>query len=83
MILPSIFRLFKTMRTLRALRPLRAMAKMEGMKVVVNALVGALPDIFNVLVVCVIFWLIIFNSTKHGVSYKVPIHKILTYFSTK
>ena len=46
------------MRTLRALRPLRAMAKMEGMKVVVNALVGALPDIFNVLVVCIIFWLI-------------------------
>jgi hypothetical protein len=26
------------------------MAKMEGMKVVVNALVGALPSIFNVLV---------------------------------
>ena len=46
------------MRTLRALRPLRAMAKMEGMKVVVNALVGALPDIFNVLVVCLLFWLI-------------------------
>ena len=54
----GLFYLFKTMRTLRALRPLRAMAKMEGMKVVVNALVGALPDIFNVLVVCVIFWLI-------------------------
>ena len=42
--------IFKTMRTLRALRPLRAMAKMDGMKVVVNALVGALPSIFNVLV---------------------------------
>ena len=50
--------IFKTMRTLRALRPLRAMAKMEGMKVVVNALIGALPDIFNVLLVCLIFWLI-------------------------
>ena len=50
--------IFKTMRTLRALRPLRAMAKMEGMKVVVNALVGALPSIFNVLLVCLIFWLI-------------------------
>ena len=50
--------IFKTMRTLRALRPLRAMAKMEGMKVVVNALVGALPSIFNVLIVCLIFWLI-------------------------
>merc|ERR1719320_526583 len=50
--------IFKTMRTLRALRPLRAMAKMEGMKVVVNALVGALPSIVNVLTVCIIFWLI-------------------------
>lgn len=50
--------IFKTMRTLRALRPLRAMAKMEGMKVVVNALIGALPSIFNVLMVCLIFWLI-------------------------
>merc|ERR1719464_744712 len=28
------------------------------MKVVVNALVGALPSIFNVLIVCLIFWLI-------------------------
>jgi len=50
--------IFKTMRTLRALRPLRAMSKMEGMKVVVNALIGALPSIFNVLLVCLIFWLI-------------------------
>jgi voltage-gated sodium channel type II alpha len=50
--------IFKTMRTLRALRPLRAMAKMEGMKVVVGALIGALPSIINVLLVCLIFWLI-------------------------
>ncbi len=50
--------IFKTMRTLRALRPLRAMAKLEGMKVVVNALIGALPSIFNVMLVCLIFWLI-------------------------
>ena len=34
------------------------MAKMEGMKVVVNALVGATPSIANVLLVCLIFWLI-------------------------
>ncbi|XP_026806613.1 sodium channel protein para-like isoform X1 [Rhopalosiphum maidis] len=49
---------FKTMRTLRALRPLRAMARMQGMRVVVNALVQAIPSIFNVLLVCLIFWLI-------------------------
>ena len=46
------------MRTLRALRPLRAMAKMEGMKVVIAALIGALPGIANVMAVCIIFWLI-------------------------
>ncbi|CAL1280596.1 unnamed protein product [Larinioides sclopetarius] len=49
---------FKTMRTLRALRPLRAMSRLEGMRVVVNALVQAIPAIFNVLLVCLIFWLI-------------------------
>ncbi|XP_053203618.1 sodium channel protein para-like isoform X3 [Panonychus citri] len=49
---------FKTMRTLRALRPLRAMSRSKGMRVVVNALVQAIPAIFNVLLVCLIFWLI-------------------------
>ncbi|KAK3879504.1 hypothetical protein Pcinc_015916, partial [Petrolisthes cinctipes] len=49
---------FKTMRTLRALRPLRALSRMQGMRVVVNALVGAIPSIVNVLLVCLIFWLI-------------------------
>ncbi|KAF2359711.1 Sodium ion transport-associated [Trinorchestia longiramus] len=49
---------FKTMRTLRALRPLRAMSRMQGMRVVVNALIGAIPSIVNVFMVCFIFWLI-------------------------
>ncbi|XP_071512580.1 sodium channel protein para isoform X17 [Panulirus ornatus] len=63
---------FKTMRTLRALRPLRAMSRMQGMRVVVNALVGAIPSIVNVLLVCLIFWLIfaimgvqLFNGKYH------------------
>ena len=76
--------LFKTMRTLRALRPLRAMAKMEGMKVVVNALVGALPDIFNVLVVCLIFWLIfaiIGINFFMGKFYRVSITAISRYIN--
>jgi hypothetical protein len=57
--------IFKTMRTLRALRPLRAMAKMDGMKVVVNALVGALPSIFNVLVTLDDSSYINFHEDKH------------------
>ncbi|KAG5283253.1 hypothetical protein AALO_G00040070 [Alosa alosa] len=48
----------KSLRTLRSLRPLRAMSRFEGMRVVVNALLGAIPSIFNVLLVCLIFWLI-------------------------
>uniref|UniRef100_A0A8C0XBP8 Sodium channel protein n=1 Tax=Castor canadensis TaxID=51338 RepID=A0A8C0XBP8_CASCN len=49
---------WKSFRTLRALRPLRALSQFEGMKVVVNALIGAIPAILNVLLVCLIFWLI-------------------------
>uniref|UniRef100_A0A8C6QVI4 Sodium channel protein n=1 Tax=Nannospalax galili TaxID=1026970 RepID=A0A8C6QVI4_NANGA len=48
----------KSFRTLRALRPLRALSQFEGMKVVVNALISAIPAILNVLLVCLIFWLI-------------------------
>ncbi|XP_072364238.1 sodium channel protein type 1 subunit alpha-like isoform X2 [Scyliorhinus torazame] len=48
----------KSLRTLRALRPLRALSRFEGMRVVVNALVGAIPSIMNVFFVCLIFWLI-------------------------
>nr|KAF6335752.1 sodium voltage-gated channel alpha subunit 10 [Pipistrellus kuhlii] len=48
----------KALRTLRALRPLRALSRFEGMRVVVDALLGAIPSIMNVLFVCLIFWLI-------------------------
>ncbi|XP_010183791.1 PREDICTED: sodium channel protein type 5 subunit alpha-like, partial [Mesitornis unicolor] len=54
----SSFDPIKSLRTLRALRPLRALSRFEGMRVVVNALVGAIPSIMNVLLVCLIFWLI-------------------------
>ncbi|XP_074640062.1 sodium channel protein para-like [Tubulanus polymorphus] len=49
---------FKAMRTLRALRPLRTVSRMDGMRVVVNALIQAIPSICNVLLVCLVFWLI-------------------------
>ncbi|XP_006890709.1 PREDICTED: sodium channel protein type 11 subunit alpha [Elephantulus edwardii] len=50
--------IFKSFRILRAFRPLRALSQFEGMKVVVSALIGAIPAIVNVLLVCLIFWLI-------------------------
>ncbi|XP_071488688.1 LOW QUALITY PROTEIN: sodium channel protein 1 brain-like [Diadema antillarum] len=49
---------FRALRTLRALRPLRAISRWQGMKIVVNALTHAIPSIANVLLVCLIFWLI-------------------------
>ncbi|XP_064906451.1 sodium channel protein type 5 subunit alpha-like [Columba livia] len=48
----------KSLRSLRALRPLRALSRFEGIKVVVNALLGAIPSILNVLLVCIVFWLL-------------------------
>ncbi|XP_010158439.1 PREDICTED: sodium channel protein type 5 subunit alpha-like [Eurypyga helias] len=48
----------KSLRTLRALRPLRALSRFEGIKVVVNALLGAIPSILNVMLVCIVFWLL-------------------------
>ncbi|XP_060572053.1 sodium channel protein 1 brain-like isoform X2 [Ruditapes philippinarum] len=52
------FSAFRSLRTLRALRPLRAISRWQGMRIVVNALMMAIPSIVNVLVVCLVFWLI-------------------------
>nr|UIX25865.1 voltage-gated sodium channel alpha subunit [Lymnaea stagnalis] len=49
---------FRSLRTLRSLRPLRAISRWQGMKIVVNALMNAIPAIINVLLVCMVFWLI-------------------------
>ncbi|XP_013413556.1 sodium channel protein 1 brain [Lingula anatina] len=49
---------FRALRTLRALRPLRAVSRLQGMKIVVNALAHAIPSFINVLMVGMIFWLI-------------------------
>ncbi|XP_065944600.1 sodium channel protein 1 brain isoform X9 [Magallana gigas] len=49
---------FRSLRTLRAFRPLRAISRWQSMRIVVNALMLAIPAILNVLVVCMVFWLI-------------------------
>ncbi|ODN01760.1 Sodium channel protein 60E, partial [Orchesella cincta] len=48
----------KVIRTLRALRPLRAISRYHGMRIVVNSLIQAIPAIFNVFCVCLVFWLV-------------------------
>uniref|UniRef100_A0A4W3K8M7 Sodium channel protein n=1 Tax=Callorhinchus milii TaxID=7868 RepID=A0A4W3K8M7_CALMI len=52
------FKSLRSLRTLRALRPLRAISRWEGMRLVVNALVASIPSISNVMLVCLVFWLI-------------------------
>ena len=52
-----------------------------GGQVVVNALVQAIPSIFNVLLVCLIFWLIFAIMGVQlfaGKYYKVPIFSYVT-----
>lgn len=51
-------KVLRSLRTLRALRPLRAISRWQGMRIVVNALMYAIPSIFNVLLVCLVFWLV-------------------------
>ncbi|XP_041126480.1 sodium channel protein 60E-like [Polyodon spathula] len=51
-------RSLRSFRTLRALRPLRAISRWEGMRLVVNALISSIPSISNVMLVCLVFWLI-------------------------
>lgn len=54
----SSLSVLKSLRTLRVLRPLRMIARNEGLKLVVNALLRAIPSIFNVLVVALLVFLI-------------------------
>jgi voltage-gated sodium channel type II alpha len=48
----------KAMRTLRALRPLRTISKFEGLRVVVNSLIRSIPSVINVVLICIVFWLV-------------------------
>eukprot|EP01029_Cantina_marsupialis_P023747 TRINITY_DN5981_c0_g2_i1.p1 TRINITY_DN5981_c0_g2~~TRINITY_DN5981_c0_g2_i1.p1 ORF type:complete len:1476 (+),score=490.12 TRINITY_DN5981_c0_g2_i1:408-4430(+) len=52
------FRSLRSLRTLRAFRPLRVIGRNSGLKLVVNALLSALPGIGNVMFVCALFFLI-------------------------
>ncbi|XP_078531191.1 sodium channel protein 1 brain-like [Lissotriton helveticus] len=55
--IPSL-RSLSILRPVRALRPLRIISRWEGMRLVVNSLVSSIPSISNVMLVCLIFWLI-------------------------
>jgi hypothetical protein len=46
----------RTLRALRAMRPLRFINRNPGMKLVVNCLIKSIPSMFNVVLVCVLFF---------------------------
>ena len=48
----------KAFRALRALRPLKLVSKNEGMKNVVNALLNAIPSLFNVFLISILFYFV-------------------------
>jgi hypothetical protein len=52
------FSSLRSLRTLRALRPLRVIQRNPGLKIVVNALLGAVPQIVNVALVTMLFFMI-------------------------
>ena len=54
----SFLPVLRAMRTLRALRPLRMATRLPGMRVVIDALVSAIPGIGNVLIVTFLIYII-------------------------
>jgi hypothetical protein len=49
----------KALRTFRVLKPLRVLGKNENLKLAINSLLRSLPNIGNVLIICVFFWLLL------------------------
>ncbi|KAJ8559206.1 hypothetical protein ON010_g8243 [Phytophthora cinnamomi] len=47
----------RSLRTFRAFRPLRVISRRPGLKLVVNALIEAVPAVLNVLIICALFYL--------------------------
>ena len=48
----------RALRTFRALRPLRLIRRNQGLQLVVNCILSSIPPVFNVLMVCVLFYII-------------------------
>ena len=54
----SKFKALKALRAFRGLRPLRMISRYEGLKLIVSALMRAIPALGNVLMVCSLFMFI-------------------------
>ena len=54
----SNLNVLKIFRMMRVMRPLRVIARNQGLKVAIEALILAIPNIFNVLIISLLFFLI-------------------------
>ena len=54
----SNFKILKIFRMMRVLRPLRVIARNEGLRVAIEALILAIPNIVNVTIISLLFFLI-------------------------
>lgn len=54
----STLKSLKALRALRALRPLRMVSRNEGLRIVVNALFASIPAMTNVVLVCILIFVI-------------------------
>lgn len=52
------FEKLKIFRILRIFRPLRLISRNKGLKVAINSLINSIPSIVNLLIVCLIFFLL-------------------------
>ncbi len=54
----SQYKWLKSLRTFRALRPLRMISRNQGMKLVVKAMLAAMPEMVNVALICTLIFMI-------------------------
>jgi len=58
MLVPGSSKILKTLRIMRAFRPLRIVSRNENLKIVVQTMFGAMPDLVTLIVVSMLFLLI-------------------------
>jgi hypothetical protein len=68
----GVFKALRALRALRSLRPLRIIKRFDSLKIVVNALINVVPDVVNVLLLCLLFFImfgVIFVQNLKGKFY--------------
>jgi len=78
--------ILKILRILRAFRPLRAISRYETLKCVVNTIFASMPDLFTLVIVCLVFLLIFALFAKDqlaGMFFECQVPDDMTIYFTK